>query len=202
MATIVSNGLGFDYNARKQEFRNMVSRFLSTVLFSLTLIIAISACSKKEVRQDEPLMTPSEGDAGAAVPTDKSVGSGDTGGGMEAGAGAVSSEELQTVYFDFDSYRISSSGREAIRANASWLKANPSATVQIEGHCDERGTTEYNLALGDRRANAVRDALVKAGISRNRLSTISYGEERPADPGHDEAAWSKNRRGQFVTLSR
>lgn len=183
----------------------MISRFLSSAFLSLTLIIAISACSKKEVRQDEPLMTPSEsGDAGAAVPGDQGVGSGDAGGaGLETGnSGALSSEELQTVYFDFDSYRISSAGRDAVRANASWLKANSSATVQIEGHCDERGTTEYNLALGDRRANAVRDALVKAGVARNRLSTISYGEERPADPGHDESAWSKNRRGQFVTLSR
>lgn len=180
----------------------MISRFLSSAIFSLTLILAISACSKKEVRQDEPLMTPSESaDAGAAVPGEQGVGSGDSGGaGTETGA--LSSEELQTVYFDFDSYRISSAGREAVSANASWLKANSSATVQIEGHCDERGTTEYNLALGDRRANAVRDALVRAGIARNRLSTISYGEERPADPGHDEAAWSRNRRGQFVTLSR
>lgn len=183
----------------------MVSRFLSSAVFSLTLIIAISACSKKEVRQDEPLMTPSEGtDAGATVPGDQGVGSGDAGGaGMETGnAGALSSDELQTVYFDFDSYRISSAGRDAVAANAKWLKANSNATVQIEGHCDERGTTEYNLALGDRRANAVRDALVRAGVARNRLSTISYGEERPSDPGHDEGAWSKNRRGQFVTLSR
>lgn len=184
----------------------MISRVLSSVFFSLTLIIAISACSKKEVRQDEPLMTPSEGtDAGATIPSDKGVGSGDTGAGMEtsdAGGGALSSDELQVVYFDFDSYRISSAGREAVAANAKWLKANSAATVQIEGHCDERGTTEYNLALGDRRANAVRDALVRAGVSRNRLSTISYGEERPADPGHDESAWAKNRRGQFVTLSR
>lgn len=187
----------------------MLSQFFSrrstVAFFSLVFIIAVSACSKKEVRQDEPLMAPSENaDAGSQVPADKGVGTGDAGAsGMEnAGAGANASEELQTVYFDFDSYRISSSGREAVSSNAKWLKSNSNATVQIEGHCDERGTTEYNLALGDRRANAVRDALVKAGVARNRLSTISYGEERPADPGHDEAAWAKNRRGQFVILSR
>jgi peptidoglycan-associated lipoprotein len=169
--------------------------------FSLCLVVALSSCSKKEVRQDEPLMTPTEGlDSGATVPADQNVGATDTGATTEVNP--VVSEELQTVYFDFDSYRITATGRDAVDANVSWLKSNPNATVQIEGHCDERGTTEYNLALGDRRANAVRDAMTKAGISRNRLSTISYGEERPSDPGHDESAWAKNRRGQFVILSK
>lgn len=182
------------HHAARQIFR---------LFLTLGLALAVSSCSKKEVRQDEPLMTPSE-DTGAALPNEGNVGAAAT----EAPptetttAAPVISDELATVYFDFDSYRISSSGREAVQANAEWLKSNPSATVQIEGHCDERGTTEYNLALGDRRANAVRDALTRAGVARNRLSTISYGEERPSDPGHDEAAWAKNRRAQFVVLSK
>lgn len=189
---------------RQTTFSNMTHPKAGLrILCSLLFLMALASCSKKEVRQDEPLMTPSEGaDSGAAVPNDGNVGATptDTGTG-DLGAGGAG-DELQIVYFDFDSYRISSAGRSAIQANASWLKDNPKATVQIEGHCDERGTTEYNLALGDRRAFAVRDALVSAGVAKKRLSTISYGEERPSDPGHDEAAWAKNRRGQFVILSR
>jgi peptidoglycan-associated lipoprotein len=84
----------------------------------------------------------------------------------------------------------------------SWLKANPTAKVQIEGHCDEKGTVEYNMALGDRRANAVKTYLIKSGIEKGRIDTISYGKERPADSGHDEAAWSKNRRAVFILLSK
>ena len=82
------------------------------------------------------------------------------------------------------------------------MKANPSARVQIEGHCDERGTIECNMALGDKRANASRNYLAKLGVAKSRMDIISYGEERPADPGHDEGAWSRNRRAQFVLLSR
>lgn len=171
-------------------------------LASLTLIVAISSCSKKEVVQDEPLINPSGADAGAAVP-----GSGDVGAtavpdeGANAGLSAGDGE-LQVAFFDFDSYRINGQARTALTANAQWLKSNPNATAQIEGHCDERGTTEYNLALGERRANAARDFLVNQGVAKSRLSVISYGEERPADPGHDEAAWSRNRRASFVVLSR
>jgi peptidoglycan-associated lipoprotein len=109
---------------------------------------------------------------------------------------------LKSISFDYRSSKLSKQAQETLKANAKILISKPSLIVQIEGHCDERGTTEYNLALGDRRAVAVKDALVKAGIARNRLSTISYGEERPSDPGHDEAAWSKNRRGTFVILTR
>jgi peptidoglycan-associated lipoprotein len=82
------------------------------------------------------------------------------------------------------------------------LKQNGNARVQIEGHCDERGTTEYNLALGERRANAVREFLMKMGIPKSRIDTISYGKERPSDMGHDDAAWAKNRRAVFVITSK
>ncbi|MCX8038767.1 MAG: peptidoglycan-associated lipoprotein Pal [Candidatus Sumerlaeia bacterium] len=105
--------------------------------------------------------------------------------------------QLQTVYFDFDRFDIKPEARRILDQNAEFLLANPDIKVLIEGHCDERGSTEYNLHLGQRRADAVREYLVAKGVSPDRLQTISYGEERPVDPGHNEAAWAKNRRAQF-----
>ena len=109
-------------------------------------------------------------------------------------------EELQDVFFDFDKSLIRPDARRALDANIRWLKNNPNARIVVEGHCDERGTNEYNLALGERRAKASRDYLVAGGIDNNRISTISYGEERPFCLGHDEAAWQCNRRGHFVVV--
>jgi peptidoglycan-associated lipoprotein len=104
----------------------------------------------------------------------------------------------QDIYFDFDKYDLRTDARATLDRKASFLNQNPSVRVQIEGNTDERGTAEYNLALGERRANAAKQYLTTAGISAGRLSTISYGEERPLDPGHNEAAWAKNRRDHFV----
>ena len=106
-----------------------------------------------------------------------------------------------TVYFDFDRATIKPGQTGKIDEVVKYLQANPTHAVQIEGHCDERGTEQYNLSLGERRALAVREYLVTAGIQPDRVFTISYGESRPADPGHNEAAWSKNRRGVFVLLT-
>ena len=105
---------------------------------------------------------------------------------------------LKTVYFDFDKANLRPEAKELLKVNAQVLKDNPDVTVSIEGHCDERGTVEYNLALGERRANAARQYLVDMGVAAARIRTISYGEERPADPGHNEGAWAKNRRAAFV----
>jgi peptidoglycan-associated lipoprotein len=102
------------------------------------------------------------------------------------------------VFFDFDKYNIRADQRGTVEALAAWLDTNPSVTLTIEGHCDERGTREYNLALGERRANSVRDYLVALGINPGRLSTVSYGEERPAVLGSNDSAWAQNRRGVFV----
>jgi len=104
----------------------------------------------------------------------------------------------QDIYFDFDKYDLRTDARTTLDRKASFLNQNSSIRVQVEGHCDERGTNEYNMALGERRANAAKQYLTTAGISAGRLSTISYGEERPLDPGHTEAAWARNRRAHFV----
>jgi peptidoglycan-associated lipoprotein len=105
--------------------------------------------------------------------------------------------ESESIYFDFDKAELKPGAQAALKKKADWLWANPQYSVSIEGHCDERGTDEYNLALGDRRAHAARKFLMALGISGERLSTISYGEESPADPAHSEGAWAKNRRDEF-----
>ena len=104
----------------------------------------------------------------------------------------------EDVHFAFDSSFLDAEAERILAQKAAWLQDNADASVQIEGHCDERGTSAYNLALGERRANAVQQYLTVLGIGADRLSTISYGEEQPLDPGHDEAAWSRNRRAHFV----
>jgi peptidoglycan-associated lipoprotein len=107
---------------------------------------------------------------------------------------------LKEIYFDFDKYDLRPEARDILNANAAWLKANPSARVEIEGHCDERGTNEYNLALGAKRAQAAKDYLVTLGVSKDRLSTISYGEELPVCKEQNEGCWQKNRRARFVAV--
>jgi peptidoglycan-associated lipoprotein len=109
---------------------------------------------------------------------------------------------LQPLFFELDSSEVSAAGQTALNANAALLKKYPSWAVTIEGHCDERGTAEYNLALGERRAVAARAYLVSLGISADRLRTVSYGKEFPFDPGHDEAAYAKNRRAHFVITAK
>lgn len=109
---------------------------------------------------------------------------------------------LKDVFFDFDKANIQDDQRAALVEDVAWLKANGRAKITVEGHCDERGTAEYNLGLGERRAKAVKDYLVAAGIAADRIATISYGKERPFVLGHDESAWKWNRRGHFVITGR
>lgn len=141
-------------------------------------------------------------------------GEGQRGGTSESDTGASSLKQLQEgkssassassplkdVFYEFDRYDLSADARATLRANADWLKSNPSAKVEIEGHCDERGTNEYNLALGAKRAQAAREFLSTLGIPAERLSTISYGEEIPVCQEHSEDCWRKNRRARFVIL--
>jgi peptidoglycan-associated lipoprotein len=105
---------------------------------------------------------------------------------------------LEPIYFDYDKYDLNTTAVQTLAWNAKGLRSHSQARIIIEGHCDERGTVEYNLALGDKRAKAARDYLVSLGIEPSRISIISYGKERPVDPGHGEDAWSKNRRAEFM----
>ena len=111
------------------------------------------------------------------------------------------SSPLKDVYFGLDRYDLDSEARSVLIANAQWLKANPAVRVEIEGHCDERGTTEYNLALGAKRAQIAKDFLVSLGLSSDRLGTISYGKEVPVCSEHDEGCWQQNRRDRFVVTT-
>lgn len=109
---------------------------------------------------------------------------------------------FQPVFFGLDSYEVEGPGQQALNANSSILKKYPTWIITIEGHCDERGTAEYNLALGEKRALAAKTYLVSLGIPADRVRTVSYGKEFPFDPGHNEDAWSKNRRAHFVVTSK
>jgi len=110
--------------------------------------------------------------------------------------------ELADVFFDFDKYDVRPGDAKTLDANANWLKSNPNHLVLIEGHCDERGTNEYNLALGERRAKSTMNYLVSQGVQANRITIISYGEERPQCTEHNEACWAKNRRAHFLVKPR
>lgn len=110
--------------------------------------------------------------------------------------------DLEKIYFDFDSTDLSEKSRTSLTKNAELLKKNPTAKITIEGNCDERGSEEYNLALGEKRAKAAAKYLTTLGVAEDRVAIISYGKEKPADAGHDEAAWAKNRRDEFVLQSK
>jgi len=113
----------------------------------------------------------------------------------------ITESDFQIVYFDYDKFNLVDSAKIALDNNARVLKDNPNVLVMIEGHCDERGTIEYNLSLGEKRANSAMQYIKDLGISNVRMKTISYGKEKPADPGHNERAWSKNRRVIFKVMS-
>jgi peptidoglycan-associated lipoprotein len=142
----------------------------------------------------------------AACETNKgpSSGSENTGFGHEqnpqhnmSSGGAGDNSMFHTIYFDFDKSDLRPDAREGLQANASYLKSNSNVQVTIEGNCDERGSNEYNLALGKRRAEAAYKYLVDLGVESSRMTTVSYGEEKPAVEGHNELAWAKNRRDEF-----
>ncbi len=122
--------------------------------------------------------------------------------GAAGPAGAAGASPLKDIFFEYDRAIIGDDQKATLNENARWLKANPAARILVEGHCDERGSAEYNLGLGDRRAKAIRDYLVLSGIAPNRVGTISYGKERPFVLGHDENAWKQNRRAHFAVQPR
>ncbi|MSM39505.1 MAG: peptidoglycan-associated lipoprotein Pal [Geobacter sp.] len=183
------------------------------VLFSAMLVLG--GCAKQEVvKKDEPVaaaVPPSavqpepakpvvQEEPVAAQPIKEAPVTASEEQAPQASTVAASESLFEKVYFDFDSSALSQKSRDALSKNADVLKQQADMKVQIEGNCDERGSAEYNLALGERRAKAAMHYLVNLGIPASRISTISYGEEKPADPGHDEAAWAKNRRDEFLIV--
>ncbi|MBI5171181.1 MAG: peptidoglycan-associated lipoprotein Pal [Candidatus Eisenbacteria bacterium] len=169
----------------------------TTVLVTAVLAMFAVGCAKKGATPPTP---PPAGNTTTA-PTNPNPGN--TGGtttnpttpGSQQGTATVT--DLRTIYFAVDSYSIDGTAQADLDANAKLLRANSNLRVTVEGHCDERGTVEYNLALGQKRADAVRDYLLGAGVSAAQIATLTRGKEFPAVDGHDESAWAKNRRAEF-----
>jgi len=162
-----------------------------TLLAVIALSFSLAGCGttkKKEVGGDNQ--------------TVESVGSDSSAIELNADSDSGKAGAIRSVFFGFNSSVLSTGTREALNANADYLKANPSVEVQVEGHCDERGGVQYNLALGERRAKSIKDYLVAMGVTSSRISTISFGKERPVSFGHDESAWGQNRRGNFVVTAK
>jgi peptidoglycan-associated lipoprotein len=194
-----------------------LNKFANLLVIGLVLTVAASGCRKKPVNTTilPGSRTGSVGDTGpgnpippappmasgtdvTGGPTSHESNSADLHKGWIEDAQALKTD---TVYFDFDSSVLRTSEKPKVAAVADYLKANSAAAVRVEGNCDERGTEEYNRSLGERRALAVREELIRLGIDQTRADTISYGKDKPAVPGHDEAAWKQNRRDDFIVLT-
>ncbi len=171
----------------------------NSLRISAAVLLLLAGCTATPDETPTPMAT-EMGDG--AVRNAGSINSSDLPGQVQPGT----QEDLEVnvgdrVYFAYDSAVLTPEATQTLDRQAAWLQQYPDVIVTIEGHADERGTREYNLALGDRRANVVKNYLVALGVSADRILTISYGEERPADPGHDEAAWAKNRRAVTVATT-
>ncbi len=189
----------------------LAKRRLVGMIVCLTVAVALIGCSRKVVTTEDTLSQAPEGQT-------SSSGVGEGPGWREEDIAASSGQDLGSpeefttadgvlmnrerfinadIFFEFDSSTLSAEAESILRDKAEWMRRNPSLTIVIEGHCDNRGTTEYNLALGERRAESVKGFLIDLGIADTRIRTISYGEERPLARGDNEAAWAKNRRAHF-----
>ena len=169
------------------------------VIMVMAVSLGVGGCASKRPKpapSDSNAATAGANGAGANSTNARGVNAEDEAAGPQGGLLAT-----RVVYFEFDSSEIRGTGVELVAAHARFLAANPATRVRLEGHTDERGSREYNIGLGERRAQAVRRALMLQGALDGQLSTVSYGEERPAAAGHDEEAWAKNRRVEIVYLA-
>jgi len=171
----------------------LTTRMSFATLTGLCLVLALApGCSSRKKVTPEANVNPPETESTAPAPPEKE----------EAPPPVETSTErlsMEDAFFDFDDFSLRQDAKSALEKDGKFLEKNGGARVVIEGHCDERGSVEYNLALGEKRARAAKDYLVSYGIPQNRLTTISYGKERPFDNGHDEDAWAKNRRAHVVS---
>ncbi|MFH0843983.1 MAG: peptidoglycan-associated lipoprotein Pal [Pseudomonadota bacterium] len=183
---------------------------LTVLAFACSSLLLMTSCAKKQVKTEETAPAPAAKPAApeAKAKDDEAYRKAEAErqarlrelekeARMRAEMEAFMSEN---IYFDFDKSDLGPEAQTILKKKAAWSRENTRFFVRIEGHCDERGTNEYNLALGERRAQSAKKFLVALGVPDDRIRTISYGEERPADPGHNEAAWAKNRRDEFKLL--
>ena len=167
--------------------------------FIMPAMLFTASCAKKVV-STEPIAD-QQAEVTAGVVEESSVAESDIAEAEALAAQEKAAREMfvsADIYFEFDSSVLSSSAQDILKLKGTWMLKNPGGSVIIEGHCDERGTSEYNIALGDRRAESVKQFMADLGVAPERLTTISYGEERPLDPAHNEAAWTINRRAHFT----
>jgi peptidoglycan-associated lipoprotein len=197
----------------RKRYTNVI--VITGLVLGLTLLVP--GCKKQDAKIDPGSTTAATPAAPPPIPTDDAATQEDppvvdVNPGTDFGGGEIITDEildtrsageinnsgqLKTVYFDYNKSELGDKTRMVLRSNAEWLKDNDGWALVVQGHCDERGTIEYNLALGEKRAAAVREYLVSLGLSPSRSRIVSYGEERPEDGGHGEAAWAKNRRAAF-----
>lgn len=190
----------------------MMRQTLSTLLLASLLLAAAAACAKQQPPVARPMPPPAEAGGSAArvplppEPVPEPVPVPPLPEEDELGARSLDElnrdSPLQPVFFAFDASELTPEAQAVLQANAAVLRRYPTWQITIEGHCDERGTAEYNLALGERRALAARHYLVSLGIEASRLRVVSYGKEFPFDPGHNEEAWARNRRAHFVITAK
>ena len=171
------------------------------LFFVISLTILLFGCSKDQVKEDEPVEVTDL----TADPASSSEDGAQTYGAEDDSGPAFSQLDdpqsplsVRTIYFEYDSSEISSDYRSTVEAHSLYLQQNPSTSVILEGHGDERGSREYNLALGERRAKAVKQQMLLLGANSNQIRLVSYGEERPASDGHDESSWQQNRRVEIL----
>ena len=171
------------------------------LFFVISLTILLLGCSKDQVKEDEPVEVTDI----TADPASSSEDGAQTYGAEDDSGPAFSQLDdpqsplsVRTIYFEYDSSEISSDYRSTVEAHSLYLQQNPSTSVILEGHGDERGSREYNLALGERRAKAVKQQMLLLGANSNQIRLVSYGEERPASDGHDESSWQQNRRVEIL----
>lgn len=169
----------------------------STLVLTAILALLATGCAKKSPAPPPAPPAPTSGETSPKPSNDSGTPTpGNTNpGGTTTGTGTVG--DLKTIYFALDSYMLDDAARAGLDANARVLRGNSALRVKVEGYCDERGTVEYNEALGQKRADAVREYLIAAGVPAGQLVSVTMGEEFPVDEGHDESAWSKNRRAEF-----
>lgn len=191
-------------SSKESEMTKQGSKALALLLMAV-ILFAVPGCQKKELASDAGYGA-AGGGAGAGAAGRKGIGEQDLSGtagrpggaGVSIGATERAAFENEDIFFAYDSSALTAQAQEILRKKATFLKANSGVKVTIEGHCDDRGTNEYNLALGEARARSAKAFMVDLGIPAARMATISYGEERPAVRGTSEDAWEKNRRAHFV----
>jgi peptidoglycan-associated lipoprotein len=194
----------------------MVKKVYILIIFSLCIGLILMGCPKKTVMKEEPSVKREEPAKAEAerLAKEREAKLSEEAAKKDLEKGLVAKKEpgiegvvfesslLKDIHFDFDKYDIRPEDVAILKENADLLKKYQKVKIQIEGHCDERGTSEYNLALGERRANSTKNYLMTLGVSPERISTISYGEEKPLDPGHSEEAWAKNRRAHTIITAK